>query len=160
MYPWLKFLHVLAIFGFLMAHGVTVSVYFTLRHQRDVDRIRMLLQMSSSALVIMDLSLLLLLVSGIIAGFIGQWWSHVWIWLSLGLLIALLGAMEMLGVRTFNAIRLGVGLASSRGQKQLPELMSAADLDSLLSRTQPMRLTVVGFGGLAVIGWLMVFKPF
>jgi hypothetical protein len=158
MYPWLKFLHVLAIFGFLMAHGVTVSVYFTLRRERNVDRIRMLLQMSSSALVIMDLALLLLLATGIIAGFMGRWWNHAW--LSLGLLIALLVAMEMMGVRTINAIRLGVGLASSRGQKPLPELMSAEELDTLLGRSQPFQLTVIGFGGLAVIAWLMIFKPF
>ena len=160
MYPLLVFLHVLAVFGFLMAHGVTVGVYFALHRERNVDRIRLLLQLSSKAVIIMDIALLLLLVCGIIAGFIGQWWGHVWIWLSLGLLIALLGAMELMGVRTFNGLRVGVGLASSRGEKPLPEPMSAEELDALLNRTQPLQLTAIGFSGLAVIAWLMIFKPF
>lgn len=34
MYPWLVLLHVLGVFGFLMAHGVSVGVAFALRQER------------------------------------------------------------------------------------------------------------------------------
>jgi hypothetical protein len=160
MYRWLVFLHVIGVFGFLMAHGVSASAYFALRRERNPDRIRLLLQMSSSSLGTMGFSLLLLLVTGIITGFIGHWWRSGWIWLALGLLIALFIAMEWLGVRALNNIRLGVGLPSSRGQSPRVEPLSVEELDALLNRSQPMLLTLVGFGGLAVIAWLMMFKPF
>ena len=42
------------------------------------------------------------------------------------------------------------------------EPLSAEEIDALLSRShsRPMLLTVIGFGGIAVIAWLMMFKPF
>lgn len=160
MYPWLVFLHVIAVFGFLMAHGVSAGVYFGLRRERNVDRIRLLLQLSSGTVRVMGGSLLLLLVTGVIAGFMGQWWSHGWIWLSLILLVVLYFAMVRLGARTLNEVRQGIGLTSAYGQPPRPEMLSTEELDALLNRSQPMLLTVIGFGGLAVIAWLMMFKPF
>ena len=160
MYPWLVFLHVIGVFGFLMAHGVSAGVYFALRRERNVDRIRLLLQMSSDTVRLMGGSLLLLLVTGIIAGFIGQWWSYGWIWLSLILLVVLIFAMGRLGTRTLNEVRQGIGLPSAYGQPPRPEMLHPEELDALLNRSQPVRLAVIGFGGLAVIAWLMMFKPF
>jgi hypothetical protein len=143
-----------------MAHGVSAGVYFALRRERNVDRIRLLLQMSSGTIRVMGGSLLLLLVSGVIAGIMGQWWSQGWIWLSLILLVVLYFAMAGLGTRTLNEVRQGVGLPSAYGQPPRPEMLSPEELDALLNRSQPMRLAVIGFGGLAVIAWLMMFKPF
>ena len=40
------------------------------------------------------------------------------------------------------------------------EPASAAELDALLTGSQPVLLTVIGFGGLLLILWLMMFKPF
>ena len=160
MYPWLVFLHVIGLFGFLMAHGVSAGVYFALRHERQIDRLRWLLQLSSSAARVMLLSLLVLIVSGVIAGFMGQWWSRAWIWLSLILLVAIYAAMGMLGSRLLNKIRQGIGLPSSYGQPPQAEPPSAEELDALLDRIHPTRLTLIGFGGLALIAWLMMFKPF
>ncbi len=43
-----------------------------------------------------------------------------------------------------------------------PPVTSAGpnELDALLARGNPMLLTVIGYGGFAVITWLMMFKPF
>lgn len=160
MYLWLVFLHVIGVFGFLMAHGVSAGVYFALRRERNVDRISVLLQMSSGTMRLMGGSLLLLLVTGIIAGFMGQWWSHGWIWLSLIMLIVIYVAMAALGSRRLNQVRQGIGLPSLYGQAPLAEPLSAEELNALLDHIQPTRLTLIGFGGLAIIAWLMMFKPF
>ena len=160
MYPWLVFLHVISLFGFLMAHGVSAGVYFALRHERQIDRLRWLLQLSTGAARVMLISLLALIVTGIIAGFMGQWWSHGWIWLSLILLVAVYAAMGMLGSRLLNQVRQGIGLPSSYGQPPQAKPLSAEELNALLDHIQPTRLTLIGFGGLAVIAWLMMFKPF
>src|SRR6478609_7482514 len=45
MYRWLVFLHVLAVFGFLLAHGTAIAVAFRLRREREVARIRVLLDL-------------------------------------------------------------------------------------------------------------------
>ena len=160
MYPWLVFLHVIGLFGFLMAHGVSAGVYFALRHERQIDRLRWLLQLSTGAARVMLLSLLMLVVTGVIAGFMGRWWSHGWIWLSLILLVAIYAAMGMMGSRLLNQVRQGIGLPSSYGQPPQAEPLSAEELNALLDHIQPTRLAVIGFGGLALIAWLMMFKPF
>ncbi len=159
-YQLVVFLHVIGLFGFLMAHGVSAGVYFALQHERDVDRLRWLLQLSSGAARVMLLSLLVLMVTGVIAGFMGQWWSRGWIWLSLILLVVIYAAMGMLGSRQLNQIRQGIGLPSSYGKPPQAEPLSAAELNALLDRARPARLTLIGFGGLAIIAWLMMFKPF
>jgi hypothetical protein len=115
MYFWMVFLHVLCVLAFLMAHGVSASVFFALRNERNVERIRSLLQLSGSSL---------------------------------------------LGTRVLNEVRQGVGLPSAYGEPPRPEPFSAEELDTRLKRLQPMRLALAGFGGLALIAWLMMFKPF
>ena len=121
---------------------------------------RVLLQLSGSSFKVMAISLLVLLLSGIIAGFIGQWWGHGWIWVSLILLMAVYGVMALLGTRVLNNVRQGIGLPSAYGQPPRTEPFSAEELDALLNRSQPARLALLGFGGIGVIAWLMMFKPF
>lgn len=160
MYPWLVFLHVLGVLGFLTAHGVNIFVFFALRRERNLDRICMLLEMSRNTLVFVDISLLVLLVSGITAGFAGHWWGRAWIWASIVLLVAIFASMEMLGARTLNKIRVALGLPSTRGEKPSLQPANLETIEALLPRTQPVRLASIGLGGLAIIAWLMIFKPF
>ena len=72
MYQWVVFLHVLGVFGFLMSHGVSAAVSLKLRGERDLERVRALLQPSGLSLYASYPSLLLLLVTGIVAGFMGD----------------------------------------------------------------------------------------
>ncbi len=162
MYPWIVFLHVIGVFGFLLAHGVSASAAFALRRERNLERIRALLDVSSSSLGVLYGALLLLLVTGIVAGFMLNWWSQGWIWLSLGLLIAIVVAMYAMGSNYYSRVRKAVGLAYMDGSKQHPpvEPANAPEIDALLAAGRPMLLVVIGFGGAAGIAWLMMFKPF
>ena len=159
-YQLVVFLHVIGLFGFLMAHGISAGVYFVLQHERQIERLRWLLQLSTGTARVMLTSLLVLIVTGVIAGFMGQWWSRGWIWVSLILLIVLWGVMAGLGTRLLNKVRQGIGLPSSYGQAALAEALSADELNALLDQMRPARLAIIGFGGLAIIAWLMLFKPF
>ena len=87
MYRWIVFLHVLAIFGFLIAHGASAAVIFKLRGERQVHRIRVLLELSRGANSVANAFLMLLLAAGIALGFMGGWWGQYWIWTSLALLV-------------------------------------------------------------------------
>jgi len=162
MYPWLVFLHLLGVFGFLLAHGASAAAAFALQRERNLERVRGLLLLSGNTLGLSFLSLLVLLISGIVAGFMGQWWSRGWIWVSLLLLIAIIVLMSVLGSAVYGGVRKAAGLPYAIGGKPQPAVAPAspAELDALLARGNPMLLTAIGYGGFAVITWLMMFKPF
>ena len=162
MYRWLVLLHVIGVFGFMMAHGISAGVAFGLRRERRFEHARALLELSASSYGVMYLSLLVLLVTGIITGFMGQWWGRGWIWVSLGLLVIIIVAMVALGSSIYGTARKLAGLPYFEGGRQRPpiEPASAEEIDAILSRGHPMLLTLIGFGGIVVLSWLMIFKPF
>jgi len=164
MYQRLVFAHILGVFGFLLAHGTAAAVTFALQRQREVERVRVLLDLSRGVTMVANVSLLVLLAAGITAGFMGNWWGQGWIWASLGLFILIGVTMTLLGSRPLNRIRQLV----HAGNPSRSETISHSSLDTsaekqlavLLAATHPWLLTVIGGGGLVLILWLMMFKPF
>lgn len=155
MYPWIVFLHVAGAFGFLLAHGVSVAVLLRLRNERKRERITTLLELSSSSMTGFYVSIALLLGAGTLAGFIGNWWRMGWIWVSLGLFLAIAGAMYPLATTYFRRVRAAVGKRPSGAP-----VASDEEVDELLASGRPVLIAVIGFGGLLVILWMMMFKPF
>lgn len=164
MYPWMVYLHILATLTFMLAHGVSSVVSWRLRSQRDPATVRAWLELyaNNGVYAVLYGSLLVLLLSGVIAGFMGNWWGKGWIWVSLALLIAMIIAMYALGSAYYNKVRQAVGMANFDGRKEIPaqEPLSDEEIASLLSRSPAIILTIIGYGGIAVILWLMRFKPF
>ncbi len=154
MYQWLVFAHVLGVFGFLTAHGASAAIAFKLRGEREIARVQVLLELSRGANGVANACLLIFLAAGIALGFMGGWWGRLWIWAALLLLVVL--AVAMLGVGSGPLTRIRQALESGEGSSALTK-KSLADL---LSATHPWLLTVIGGGGLAIILWLMLFKPF
>jgi len=162
MYPWLVYLHILGVFGFLMAHGVSIIVTFELRRERNLEHIRTLLNLSAGSLGILQVSIGLIVIIGVVLGFMGKWWGSGWIWLSLGLLIAGMAYMSLSVTIFYHRIRKAVGLEyMERYKAQKPmEPASSEEIDTLLSKSHPELLAAVGFGALILLTWLMKFKPF
>lgn len=164
LYQWLVFTHVLGVFGFLLAHGAATAVAFKVRGEREIARVRALLDLSRGAASVANVSLLALLAAGITAGIMGNWWSHGWIWAALGLLVLISFAMSGVGSRPLNRVRQLLGEPGSRGPKEDPKTSLAIPTDqqlaAALAAINPWLLTVIGGGGLALILWLMMFKPF
>jgi hypothetical protein len=165
MYSWIVFAHVVAVLVFLLAHGVATVVTFKVRGERNVERIRALLDLSRATRAITTVSMLVMLAAGVIAGFMGNWWMYGWIWLSLGLLVVIGMSMTFLGSRSFDRIRQLVQpeMTPSRvKQKSKPSPVASPDqqLADVVAATHPWLLTILGGGGLVVILWLMMFKPF
>ena len=163
MYLWIVFLHVLGAFGFLLAHGTSFAVALRLRSERNPERVRALLDLSGGTLAMMYVSLLLLLATGIWAGFRGHWWGQGWMWASLGLLVVIALAMSILGSSHFNKVREAVGLPSLYDRKKQAlrqDLLDPDDLDALLRSWRPILVSIIGVTGLVVMLWLMVLKPF
>ena len=47
LYKIIVFLHVISVFGYLLSHGVSAGVAFALKKERDIQRIRALLDLSA-----------------------------------------------------------------------------------------------------------------
>jgi len=154
-YPWLVFLHIAGALAFMLAHGASVAVMFRLRRERDRERIRTLLALSSASMTGFYVSIVVLLAGGILTGFAGNWWGMMWIWLSLGLFIAILVAMYPLASAYFRKISRAVEMRPSGAP-----MVSDEELDEMLGSARAFVIALVGFGGILVILWLMIFKPF
>lgn len=162
MSKWSLFFHMGSVFGFLMSHGTGVAMAFRLRKERDPVRIRALLELSYFWVGMLHVFMFLILSSGVVLGFVGRWWGFAWIWTSIGILVGLWIAMGILGTPYYDRVRRGVGTAPFYGSKkaaQLPEV-APAELQGLLDSGRPVLLTVMGLGGLLIILYLMIFKPF
>jgi hypothetical protein len=163
MYSWLIFLHVISVFGFLFAHGASAAVMFKVRAERDPARLGALLDLSNAVGGLMGAAGLLLLVTGIIGGFMRQWWGQGWIWVSLALLLGLSFPMSYWGRLYFDRVRRAIGVPTpdDRRKKVAPPAPAPPEqLGAVLASGRPGLLAAIGLGGLLVITWLMMFKPF
>ena len=155
MYQWVVFLHILAAFGFALAHGASVAVLLKLRTERDRERIRTLLELSGASMRGFYGSILVLLGAGIVAGFLGNWWGMLWIWLALALFLAIAVLMYPLASLHFRRIGNAVKLRPSGAP-----MASDEEIEELLRSRRVALIAAVGYGGFVVILWLMRFKPF
>lgn len=145
------------------AHGSAAAVTFRLRKERNVDRIRALLDLSRSVAIVARVSLLIVLVAGVALGFMGQWWGRGWIWASLGVFVLMSVSMSPLAQPSFAQLRQltqAEGVTTGRPDARLEGVIVEKQLDAVLAGVHPVALTAVGVGGLTIILWLMMFKPF
>lgn len=158
---WLVFAHVLGAFTFVLAHGVSVFVALRLRSERDLNRVAALLDLSRSAVMVASIAIVFLLVTGIIAGFAGDWWGERWIWASIGILVLVWAYMSFRGTRFLDALRHAVGIVGIYDKKGTePPVADPAAAAVLLASSRGLELASVGGIGLVAILYLMVFKPF
>ena len=162
LYQWLKFIHVLAGFTFIMGHGVAVALAFRLKHEKDLTRIQAMFDLSGSMFLVYFLSMIVMFIIGIVITFLGGWWSSGWIWASLGLSLVITVWMFHLGARTYHPLRKAFGLPYREKNKEFDaqEPLSESERTAMIETTNPMLMLWVAYGGFAVITWLMIMKPF
>jgi hypothetical protein len=104
----------------------------------------------------------MLLIGGIWAGILGGWFGRVWIWLALALVIGIAVAMYAVATPYFRDLRAAIGIRSQYGPKDAPDPVpqSDAEVAAMAARSPRAVLSAVGVGGLLIILWLMVLKPF
>ncbi len=164
MYTVLRFLHVFSAFAFFLIHGATAAAMFALKRERDAKRVEGLLEIREFATKWMGIPLGILLISGIVMGFMGRWWNQTWIWLAIGVFFAISFAMSGFGRpyhdRLWHAIDPEGHAPPTKKEKRRSQPATTEELVGLLAVGRPMLLTVTGVIGLGVILWLMMFKPF
>lgn len=161
LYPLLVVVHVIGAFLFALAHGVSMAVAFRLRMERDLDRVRTLLDLSAGTVGLVYLSLALLLVAGIVAAIWHNWIRYAWPWLSLAILLLLAVQMNQRGSLHYNAVRRAAGMRTYGDPPDRPAPpVNEPVLWRLLQSARPEELAVTGGLGLVVMVWLMIAKPF
>lgn len=161
-YPWVVFVHVAAAFLFIMGHGASMWSSDQIRYERDVDRIKVLLTMSSRSLSMVYASLVTLLVAGVIAGIMGGHFSRGWIWAAIVVLLAIIVLMYGLASRYYARVRLAVGIRAYGYPKDAPDPtpLPPDELAALVDTRRADYIGLVGVIGLLILLWLMMFKPF
>ena len=159
---WLIFIHILSALTFYMAHGTSVAMAFKVRKETDFARIRAMLDLSMSTMIIMFVSFLIMGLTGIILPFMIHIWNKVWIWASIVLMLFVFIYMAMFNESSYKPLRRLVGLPYMIRGTQLPAEPPASpeEVAALLNKTNVTSLAVVGYVIPAIVLWLMVFKPF
>ena len=153
-YRWWVFVHLIGVFGFLLAHGTSVAVMFRVRKERDREKIRELLQFSGSTVRIFYVSLVLLLAGGIGAALQNKYFWQRWITISIAVLVVVTLAMLFMARPYYRAITAATELRPSGVPR-----VSDEDLIQRLNSSRPVTVAWIGFAGLLAILWLMIFKP-
>jgi hypothetical protein len=160
LYPWIVFIHAAAVLLFFIAHGTSMAVAFRVKRETDPDRLRALLDLSRASLgpataVVVTIGL----IAGIVAGFMGDHWGQLWIWISLALFIVVAGAMTPMVAFPLNAIRAAAGQPNPRTPNVVPA-ENVEELRRLQDAWNPAPIAVSGIAAFVVILYLMMLKPF
>jgi hypothetical protein len=159
---WVLFIHVLSAFIFALAHGASTKVILRIQREKSAERLAALLELTTEYANVFYSSLLVMILAGIANGFLGHWWGSIWIWLGLGLLLGIFYAMFALASMPLAKLRKALGLPYVEAGKPHPAEAPASpeDIARLLAAIKPKSIAVIGYGGLALVVWLMVLKPF
>jgi hypothetical protein len=158
---WLVFIHVLSALTFFMSHGASATMAFKIRNETDFARIRAMLDLSWSTMVMMGISFLVMGLTGLIMPFMIHIWDKVYIWISIVLMLFVFIYMSLFNETHYKQLRRLVGLPYMKGNKQLPAEppSSPEEVSALLKKTGVIGLVVVGYVIPGIVLWLMIFKP-
>ena len=159
---WIIFFHVAGAFMFVAGHGVSMFVAFQVKRERDRAKLAALLDLSGWSLGVAGIGMLILFVAGILAGIVLNSWDKSWIWISLGLFIAISLLMTPIGSAYFTGARKAIGQRTRGLKAGDPDPVPVGDqeLEAILDSPRPRLLLTIGGVGFLLILWLMMFRPF
>ena len=150
---WLLYLHILSVLTLLGTHGVSMTVLYAIRKERDRARIMSLVQLSGQAIIPMYVSILAIVVFGSWIAFKLHLWSKTWIWLSIGVLVATIVLMGLTARPYFAKVKEACQMRPSG----VPRI-SDEELAEVVGSPKAHLITAIGLIGLLSILYMMVFK--
>jgi hypothetical protein len=150
---WLLFLHILSVLALLATHGVSMTVLYAIRRERDRARIMSLVQLSGQSVIPMYVSILAIVVFGVLLAFRLHLWGKTWIWLSIGVLVATIVLMGVTARPYFARVKEACQMRPSG----VPRI-SDEELGDVLRSPRAHLISAIGVIGLASILYMMVFQ--
>jgi len=159
MYNWLVFLHILFAFLFMLAHGVSAAAMLKFRGEPDPERCLTFFNIVPQPTLIRVLTVLMG-IPGLIAAFITPWWKQGWPWASLVIFAIISYVMFKYGGGYYGIIE-GAAARLIEAKKTNTNVADAfKEYDDARNAPHAMVVSIVGIAGLAIILWMMRFKPF
>lgn len=150
--------HVFLVIVAFMAHGYSAFAMLGVKREPDRARVSMLLELSSQALVVAGLTLIVTVILGIIAAVMHGYFGQLWPWLSIVVVVVIWIVMTPLAAGPMSAVRRVLGLPI-RGKIE-GEPGTDEELALARAKLRPELVGVVGLAGILVLVWLMEMKPF
>jgi uncharacterized membrane protein len=160
-YPWVVIAHVFFVIIAFGAHGTSAFAMFQARRETDRARLAAVMDLSGASLILAGVALLLAVLLGIWAAIMRGWFSQLWPWASIALVVVVFLLMTPLGASPMTAVRQALGLPSRADRGTGPPPPSDdATLRAAQARLQPELLATIGVVAIAILVWLMEAKPF
>jgi hypothetical protein len=158
---WLAPIHVLSVITFFLAHGAGHAMAFRIRKETSLERMRAMLDLSSSTFLVYILAYVVMGVTGIVMLLLLEIWNRGWVWVSIALMLFVALWMFRLA-RPYAKLRKLVGLPYRAAGEEHPAEPPASDeaVAEHLSTLGVGQLILVGYIIPAFVLWLMFFKPF
>jgi hypothetical protein len=158
MYTWVVYLHVTAVFVFLVQHAADILVTYKLRQQTEPEGIYATYSfMLNNNVRNLRITYLVIIVTGAIAGVITPWWRQGWMWTALGVMILIWIVMKRAAPVYLTAV--DTIAEEAMKNKADPTAMEKFKI-ALKARREPEIMAITSVVGLLIILWLMMFKPF
>ena len=159
MYNWLVFLHIFFAFLLMLAHGVHAAAMLKFRGEPDPERS---LTFFSNVPVIKYVRYLYIAmgVFGFSASLITGWWKQGWIWASAVVFLVVTYVMYKYGTGYYNIIFNAANRLIEAKKTKTNLEATQKEFDKARFTPHAMIVSIAGIVGLAIILWLMRFKPF
>lgn len=159
MYNWLVLLHIFFAFLFMLGHGPHVVAMLKFRGEPDPERSLSFFNMVPDIKYVRYLTVAMG-VFGFIPAFMTVWWQQGWVWASAVIFVIISWVMFKYGAGYFGMIQDAALhlIEAKKTNVNLPAVQK--EFDEVRNSSYPMIVSVVGIVGLAIILWLMRFKPF
>ena len=159
MYNWIVYLHVASVFVFLVQHAAEIFVTFRLRQKKEPEKVFAVYDfLPANNSRNLRITYLIILITGAIAGVISPWWKQGWMWTALGVMLLLWYIMYRIGGPVYYE---AVDQITEQALKNKDDEASIEQFRrELQARREPEIMMGVSLVGMAIILWLMMFKPF
>ena len=159
MYNWLVLLHIFFAFLFLLAHGPHVITMLRFRGEPDPERSMSFFNTTPDIKYVRYLYVAMG-VFGFAAAFRAGWLNKSWIWISTVVFLIITWVMYKFGAGYFLLIQNAAEhlIEAKKTNTNLPAVQK--EFDDARQAPNVTIVYVVGIFGLAIILWLMRFKPF
>lgn len=155
------FVHASTVLLFFIAHGTSMAVAFKLKEESDPARVRALIELSRFSLGAPAIVFIVVgLLAGILAGFMGEHWDSLWIWIALVLFVGVAGLMTPMATIRLRPIRAAAGMPRDDQKDGEAPAEDPAELRRLIAAWNPLPVAALGLTAFIVILWLMLAKPF
>jgi small-conductance mechanosensitive channel len=159
MYNWLVLLHILFAFLFMLAHGVQAAVMLKFRGEPDPEKSLTFFNVLPQLTLVRSLTVGMG-VFGFAAAFMTPWWKQGWVWASLVIFAIISWVMYKYGSGYYLIIWNAANRLIEAKKTNVDLPVAQTDYDAARNAPNVMIVSIVGVVGLAIILWLMRFKPF